>query len=101
MWRLICAVNEIPQPGARTAASAHGNIAVFRTEDNEVYALLDRCPHKGGPLSKGQVTGCRVECPLHEWIICLDDGNVVESDGDGSVRTFPVRIENGSVFIDD
>ena len=81
--------------------SAHGTIAVFRNEENEVYALLDRCPHKGGPLSKGKVSGRRVECPLHEWIICLDDGNAVDSDGDGCVRTFPVKVENGSVFIED
>ena len=50
------------------------DVAVFRNDQDQVFALLDRCPHKGGPLSQGIVFGTSVACPLHNWTIGLDDG---------------------------
>ena len=97
-WQLICAVTEIPQLGARVVKSAHGDIAVSRNADDEVFALLDKCPHKGGPLSQGIVFGRKVACPLHGWNIALDDGNAVAPDV-GCARSFPIKIENGTVFL--
>ena len=97
-WQMVCAVDEIPQPGARVVTSQHGRIAVFRNEQNEVYALLDQCPHKGGMLSKGTVTGRTVQCPAHGWDIGLDNGNAIEPDF-GCVRTFQVRVEDGGVLL--
>jgi nitrite reductase (NADH) small subunit len=73
-WHRVCALGAIPPLGARVVKSAHGNIAVFRTADDEVFALTDKCPHKGGPLSQGIVFGRNVACPLHGWNIGLDDG---------------------------
>jgi nitrite reductase (NADH) small subunit len=73
-WRRVCRLDEIPQLGARVVKTAHGNIAVFRNAEDEVFALDDRCPHKGGPLSQGIVFGRNVACPLHGWIIELGDG---------------------------
>ena len=49
---------------ARIVAAPQGDIAIFRTADDEVFALDDRCPHKGGPLSQGLIYGKRVACPL-------------------------------------
>lgn len=97
-WRRICALEEIPQLGARVVKSAQGDIAVFRNADDEVFALLDRCPHKGGPLSQGIVHGRKVTCPLHGWNIGLDDGKAVAPDL-GCARSFPVRIDGVSVYI--
>ena len=74
-------------------------IAVFRTTDDNVFALLDHCPHKGGPLSQGIVFGNRVACPLHNWTIGLDDGRASAPD-EGCVTRFPVRVENGRVLLD-
>ena len=99
-WRMVCSLEGIPQPGSQVVQSAHGPVAVFRNAEDEVFALLNRCPHKGGPLSKGTISGRTVECPLHGWVICLDDGNAVDPDV-GCVRSFPVKVEAGSVFIDD
>ena len=73
-WKPICALEDIPRLGSRVVKSAGGDIAVFRTADDEVFALLDRCPHKGGPLSQGIVFGESVACPLHNWTIGLADG---------------------------
>ena len=97
-WQKVCALDAIPQLGARVVRSARGNIAVFRNAQNEVFALLDKCPHKGGPLSQGIVFGRKVACPLHGWNIALDDGNAVAPDV-GCARTFPVKIEDGAVYL--
>jgi len=74
-WKPICRVEDIPQLGARNVRrDAGADVAIFRTADDKVFALLDRCPHKGGPLSQGIVFGHSVACPLHNWTIGLEDG---------------------------
>jgi nitrite reductase (NADH) small subunit len=98
-WTRVCTLDEIPRLGARVVKSAHGNIAVFRNGEDEVFALLDKCPHKGGPLSQGIVFGRKVACPLHNWQIGLDDGNAVAPDK-GCTRGFAVRLDDGVVFVD-
>jgi nitrite reductase (NADH) small subunit len=98
-WTRICPLGDIPQLGARVVRSAHGDIAVFRNAEDEVFALLDKCPHKGGPLSQGIVFGRKVACPLHNWNIGLDDGSAVAPD-QGCTRRFPVKLENDVVFLD-
>lgn len=97
-WRRICALDDIPRLGARVVRSVHGNIAVFRTADDEVFALADKCPHKGGPLSQGIVFGRKVACPLHGWSIGLDDGRAAAPDV-GCARTFAVKVEEGAVLL--
>ncbi len=96
----VCALEDIPLLGARRVKRSDGiEIAVFRTQDDAVFALLDRCPHKGGPLSQGIVFGNRVACPLHNWTIGLDNGCATAPD-EGCVTRFPVRVENGRVMLD-
>lgn len=96
----IGALDNIPKLGARVVRSAtHGDIAVFRNADDEVFALRDKCPHKGGPLSQGIVFGTKVSCPLHGWTICLDDGNAMAPD-EGCVQSFPVKVEDGQILLE-
>ena len=97
-WQKGCALEAIPMLGARVVKSAQGNIAVFRTADDAVFALDDKCPHKGGPLSQGIVFGRKVACPLHNWNIGLEDGNAAAPDT-GCTRSYPVKIEDGAVFL--
>ena len=99
-WKPICRVDDIPVLGARRVQRAQGlEVAVFRTEANEVFALLDRCPHKGGPLSQGIVFGNSVACPLHNWTIGLCDGQAAAPD-EGCTPRFQVKVEDGQVFLD-
>ena len=98
-WTDILSIDEIPPLGARVVRHGDLAIAVFRTADDEVFALEDRCPHKGGPLSQGIVHGRRVTCPMHGWNVELDSGCAVAPDH-GCAREFPVRVENGRVWID-
>jgi nitrite reductase (NADH) small subunit len=99
-WKNVCTVSEIPVLGARKIKREGApNVAVFRNDADEVFALLDRCPHKGGPLSEGIVFGKRVACPLHNWTIGLDDG-CAQAPDEGCTPNFKIKVENGQVFLD-
>ena len=98
-WIEICRVEDLPRLGARTLRRPRGgDIAVFRTAGDEVFALLDRCPHKGGPLSQGVVFGRAVACPLHNWTVALDSGCAAAPD-QGCTPAFEVRVEQGRVCL--
>lgn len=97
-WLEVGQLDSIPRLGARVVRTRQGDIAVFRTADDEVFALRDRCPHKGGPLSQGIVHGRRVACPLHDWNIHLDSGEAVAPD-EGCAASYPVRLEGGTIFL--
>ena len=98
-WTAICRVQDIPPLGARRVARQRGlDVAIFRTSGDEVFALLDRCPHKGGPLSQGIVFGNSVACPLHNWTIGLCNGQAAAPD-EGSTPAFSVKVDNGQVFL--
>ena len=99
-WTVICRVEDIPVLGARRVARPRGvDVAVFRNGEDQVFALLDRCPHKGGPLSQGIVFGTSVACPLHNQTIGLDDGCAKAPD-EGCTPTFACRVEAGNVLLD-
>jgi nitrite reductase (NADH) small subunit len=97
-WNELCALEDIPRLGSRTVETERGRLAVFRTADDRVFALNDRCPHKGGPLSQGIVAGTRVTCPLHAWLIDLEKGEAVAPD-QGCVKRHEARVENGRVLL--
>ena len=99
-WKAICRIDDIPVLGARRVARERGlDVAVFRTSQDEVFALLDRCPHKAGVLSQGIVFGQHVACPLHNWSIGLADGRAREPD-EGCTPRFDVKVEDGMVYLD-
>ena len=96
-WKPICLVTDIPVLGARRVNRSEGHpVAIFRNAEDKVFALLDRCPHKGGPLSQGIVFGESVACPLHNWCIGLADGKAAAPD-EGCVERFDVRVVDGVV----
>ena len=99
-WKGICRVEDIPVLGARRVERATGlAVAVFRNGEDKVFALLDHCPHKGGPLSQGIVFGESVACPLHNWTINLEDG-VARAPDEGCTQRFACKVEAGQVFLD-
>lgn len=98
-WLDVGPLTSLPARGARVVRVGDTSIAVFRTSAGEVRALLDRCPHRGGPLSQGIVHGDRVTCPLHDWVIDLKSGQATGAD-QGSTPTFAVRVDAGRVSIE-
>jgi nitrite reductase (NADH) small subunit len=99
-WTEICALADIPILGSRVVRRIGApDIAIFRNTEDKVFALLDRCPHKGGPLSQGIVFGERVACPLHNWTIELASGCAVTPD-EGCTRKFAVRVDDGRIYLE-
>ena len=101
-WKLICKLDDIPRLGSRVvkhkdAEEGDIDIAIFHTQ-GEVFALRDKCPHKGGPLSQGIVHGKQVTCPMHGWKLYLETGEAVAPDH-GCARRYPVKVESGQVYL--
>ncbi|MBL8359278.1 MAG: nitrite reductase small subunit NirD [Rubrivivax sp.] len=102
-WVAVCRVADIPRLGARrvdrSAFEPGPEVAVFRADDDTVFALVDRCPHKGGPLSQGIVFGRSVACPLHNWTISLEDG-LARAPDVGCAARFRVKLDGDLVLLD-
>lgn len=98
-WLDIGPVDQIEPGTARTLPVQGGEeIAVFRTMNGEVHALVNKCPHKQGPLSQGIVHGTVVTCPLHNWNISLRTGKALGGD-EGCVPTIPTKVDAGRIFL--
>ena len=98
-WIDVAELDAVPQRGARVVKTAHGCVAVFRTAEDEVFAIDNTCPHKKGPLAEGIVHGKSVTCPLHNWAISLETGDVLGAD-EGQVATYPARVQDGRILLD-
>lgn len=97
-WITIGPVAQIPLLGARVVATNRGDIAIFRTSDDQLFALRDHCPHQGGPLSQGIIYGHKVACPLHNWSIDLESGEAVAPDR-GCTHRYAVKVDEGVVYL--
>ena len=97
-WQKVTTVDEIPVLGSRVIRTKAGQIAIFRNSENEIFAVLDKCPHKGGPLSQGIVHGVTVTCPLHAWNIDLATGCAIAPDV-GCAKPFITKVESGEVWL--
>ena len=99
-WVDVGALADVPLRGARVVKTRAGCVGLFRTAEDEVFAMSNTCPHKGGPLSEGIVHGRKVTCPLHNWVFSLETG-VAEGQDTGELATFPVRFEDGRILLDE
>ena len=98
-WIDIGAITDIPLRNARVVKTPVGCVAIFRTAEDEAFAVSDTCPHKGGPLSDGIVHGRKVTCPLHNWVFSLETGEAQGAD-EGRIATYPLRVEGGRILLD-
>jgi len=98
-WMQVVALEEVPMLGSRVVEAGELELALFRTAGDMIFAIKNACPHKGGPLSEGIVHGTSVTCPLHNWKIDLASGEALGPD-QGCANTFPVKIENGQIYIE-
>lgn len=98
-WIEIGIVDDVPLRGSRVVTTDQGDIAIFKAADERIFALWDKCPHKGGPLSQGIVHGHSVTCPLHNWVVGLETGEVKGPD-QGCARKVKVKVENNIVLIE-
>lgn len=98
-FRRIGPVDRVPLRGARRVETPRGPVAIFRTGDGRFFALDDRCPHLGGPLSEGLVCGDRVVCPLHDTEVCLSSGEATTGPGTKRTASHAVEVRDGFVFL--
>jgi nitrite reductase (NADH) small subunit len=94
----IGVLSDIPRLGARSVKTPHGDIAVFRNNMDEVFALRDSCPHRQGVLSQGIVHGRSVTCPLHGWVISLETGEAMGLD-EGRTGCLQVRVVDERIWL--
>ena len=99
VWSDVGGLDDIPRLGARVVTTARGDVAVFRARDDAVFALDDACPHKQGKLSQGIVHGHSVTCPLHNWVIGLEDG-LARLPDEGCVQRFRTQVRDGRILLD-
>lgn len=97
-WIDVGAVMDVPLRGSRLVSTPTGDIAIFKTASGQIFALWDKCPHKGGPLSQGIVHDDSVTCPLHNWVIGLETGEVKGPD-QGCARKVDVKLEEGRILL--
>ncbi|WP_310619837.1 nitrite reductase small subunit NirD [Flexibacterium corallicola] len=97
-WIEVGVRDDIPLRGSRVVYLNGEKIALFKTMEGNIYALEDSCPHKGGPLSEGMVHDGCVTCPLHNWVISLENGEAQGAD-EGTVKRYPVRLEGDILFL--
>lgn len=97
-WFAIGPIGEIPRRGARCIRNGDTTIAVFRTADDRIYALEDKCPHRQGPLSQGIVHDGCVTCPLHNWVISLETGEAQGAD-EGRISTYPIKLDGQTILL--
>lgn len=102
-WVRVTPCESIPVREGRAATIRGRQIAVFRLGER-FLAVENRCPHRGGPLAEGIISGTRVVCPLHSWKVDLETGGVVHSPGgfamEACVRTFATRVVDGILEIE-
>jgi nitrite reductase (NADH) small subunit len=94
----IGTTTDLPEKLGKTVTIGNKEIAVFKLENGKIRAIENRCPHKGGVLAEGIVSGEYVFCPMHDWKISVIDGNVQAPD-EGCVQSYPVEVIDNQVFI--
>lgn len=100
MWVRIAYCRDIPVREGRAVRVGNREIAVFNLGDR-FLAVENRCPHKGGPLADGIVSGATVVCPLHAWKMSLETGKGVSVPSASScVEAFRTRVEGGIVLLE-
>lgn len=97
-WHTIGPISDIPRRGARCVRNGDMTIAIFRTADDHIYAVEDKCPHRQGPLSQGIVHDGCVTCPLHNWVISLETGEAQGAD-QGRILTYPVKLDGQMILL--
>jgi nitrite reductase (NADH) small subunit len=94
----LCLLDELPDGLGRPFRVGDRLLAVFRSREDEVYAVDGTCPHKNGPLADGMLIGSQVVCPLHAYRY---DGTSGECDqpGECGVAAYPTEVRDGTVFV--
>jgi len=98
-WTAITTIDKVPLREGRAVTIGNTEIAIFHLADRYL-TIENKCPHKGGPLCDGIVSGTTVVCPLHGQRFDLETGMPVLASQPACVATFSTRVEDGIIFVD-
>jgi nitrite reductase (NADH) small subunit len=99
-WIQVAHANQVPVREGRAVQIEGTELAIFNLGDR-FLAVENRCPHRGGPLADGIVSGSEVVCPLHAWKVCLEDGSVVKPAGEQAcLKSYRTCVEDGVVSVE-
>ncbi len=90
-------VSEIPLGQGKCFTIGRHEVAVFRARDGALFAVENRCPHRGGPLAEGIIGQAQVICPLHGYKFDLTTGHQV--GGAECIKTYKIRQEGSSIVL--
>ena len=94
----VCPLSELP-PGEAIRLDTDPPIAVFHTEEGELFALDDTCSHQQASLSDGWIEDCHVECPLHSSRFDLRTGIPDVAPARKPVRAHAVHVQDGTIYV--
>jgi len=94
----VLKVDDVAKDFGKTIRIGELEIALFRLKNGKFHAIENRCPHRGGVLVEGMVSGQHVFCPMHDWKIDVTTGKVQEPDH-GCVKTFEIEVEGDDVYL--
>jgi nitrite reductase/ring-hydroxylating ferredoxin subunit/uncharacterized membrane protein len=97
-WTPLLDSEALVEGTARRVPAGSAQIMLYR-EEGRIYALSNRCSHRGGPLHKGTVGDGRVTCPWHLSIFSLEDGSVLRGPAAAPQPTYEVREKDGKIEI--
>lgn len=98
-WVRVARLDQLEDEEGHAVDTAAGRVGLYLV-DGEVFACEDICPHGQAYLSDGFVEDCQIECPLHQGRFDLRTGEATAPPVEGRIRTFPVEIRDGEVFVD-
>jgi nitrite reductase/ring-hydroxylating ferredoxin subunit len=91
--------SEIPEAGAILVEVEGKRLALINLS-GEIYAIDDECPHEGGPLSEGTISGEEIECPWHTSHFNIKTGRVTMDPATNDVATYRVRLVGDAVEVE-
>lgn len=95
----VASVDDIPNGEALQVETNGLTLAIVRA-NGDVYCVQDVCTHEQAFLSEGFCEGHEIECPLHGSIFDVRTGEVKSLPATEPLKTYPVKIEDGSVLVD-
>jgi nitrite reductase/ring-hydroxylating ferredoxin subunit len=94
----VTTVPEIP-PGKAVMFQVNEAILSIFNVDGKFYAIDDRCPHRGAPLSEGVLTGTTITCPWHGAKFDVTNGKLI-AGSQWSLKTYPLKIDGEDILVE-
>src|SRR5205807_5643212 len=97
-YEAVLPVAEVKENTLHRVTVAGIPVILLRQKES-FFAISATCPHAGGPLDEGTLSGDRVECPWHGSRFCIREGRVLTGPATVNAPRYEVRVRNGQVEV--